>query len=176
MAEQSAETAHAPCCSVHGRNLTCEQYRRTHYVEVRPCCAADALVYEGEEAEKAKRIAELDLTPIPAEEVWATADVVGDVALIWLGEDGEEAIAPGHRITDEQFAKALAGGDSYSGDPADFEGFEAVWMIARRHMPDCREDLDADEDCGCGDGDWLWWGSYVGRDEPGAIPVTRWSA
>lgn len=33
---------HSPCCSSHGVPMTCERYRRTHFVEVRPCCAADA--------------------------------------------------------------------------------------------------------------------------------------
>lgn len=33
---------HAPCCSSHGVPMTCARYRRTHYVEVRPCCAIDA--------------------------------------------------------------------------------------------------------------------------------------
>lgn len=32
---------HSPCCSSHGLPMTCERYRRTHFVEVRPCCAAD---------------------------------------------------------------------------------------------------------------------------------------
>lgn len=33
-----AET-HRPCCSSHGRHLTCADYRRTHFVEVGPCCS-----------------------------------------------------------------------------------------------------------------------------------------
>ena len=33
---------HNPCCSSHGQPMGCDQYRRTHFVEVRPCCAADA--------------------------------------------------------------------------------------------------------------------------------------
>lgn len=33
---------HKPCCSSHGEDMTCEKYRRTHFVEVRPCCSADA--------------------------------------------------------------------------------------------------------------------------------------
>lgn len=33
--------AHSPCCSAHGVNMTCAEYRDTHFVEVRPCCAAD---------------------------------------------------------------------------------------------------------------------------------------
>ena len=40
------EATHAPCCSSHGKTLTCSQYRRTHFVEVRPCCAADARALE----------------------------------------------------------------------------------------------------------------------------------
>lgn len=35
------ENTHDPCCSSHGKVLTCAEYRRTHFVEVRPCCAAD---------------------------------------------------------------------------------------------------------------------------------------
>ncbi|WP_367128270.1 response regulator transcription factor [Saccharothrix sp. HUAS TT1] len=37
-----AEHAHNPCCSSHGVPMSCAQYRRTHFVEVRPCCSADA--------------------------------------------------------------------------------------------------------------------------------------
>jgi hypothetical protein len=36
------ELTHVPCCSAHGHAMTCARYRRTHYVEVRPCCAIDA--------------------------------------------------------------------------------------------------------------------------------------
>lgn len=32
---------HDPCCSAHGVPMTCTRYRRTHFVEVRPCCAHD---------------------------------------------------------------------------------------------------------------------------------------
>jgi hypothetical protein len=34
--------AHDPCCSSHGVPMTCSRYRRTHFVEVRPCCSEDA--------------------------------------------------------------------------------------------------------------------------------------
>ena len=34
----AAET-HRPCCSSHGRHMTCAEYRRTHFVEVGPCCS-----------------------------------------------------------------------------------------------------------------------------------------
>lgn len=33
---------HDPCCSSHGVPMSCERYRRTHFVEVRPCCSTDA--------------------------------------------------------------------------------------------------------------------------------------
>lgn len=33
---------HDPCCSAHGEAMNCARYRRTHFVEVRPCCEADA--------------------------------------------------------------------------------------------------------------------------------------
>lgn len=33
---------HTPCCSAHGVDMTCARYRRTHFVERRPCCATDA--------------------------------------------------------------------------------------------------------------------------------------
>lgn len=46
-----AEASHVPCCTAHGVPMTCERYRRTHFVEVRPCCATDA--------------AELAAAPIP---------------------------------------------------------------------------------------------------------------
>lgn len=39
---------HAPCCSSHGVTMSCAQYRRTHFVEVRPCCAYDARLMEAE--------------------------------------------------------------------------------------------------------------------------------
>lgn len=36
----TTETAtHNPCCSSHGEALDCETYRRTHFVEVGPCCS-----------------------------------------------------------------------------------------------------------------------------------------
>lgn len=37
-----APPTHVPCCSAHGVSMTCERYRRTHFVEVRPCCSIDA--------------------------------------------------------------------------------------------------------------------------------------
>ena len=33
---------HHPCCSSHGVDMSCARYRRTHFVEVRPCCSLDA--------------------------------------------------------------------------------------------------------------------------------------
>lgn len=36
------EPTHVPCCSSHGVAMTCARYRRTHFVEVRPCCSTDA--------------------------------------------------------------------------------------------------------------------------------------
>lgn len=33
---------HDPCCSSHGIRMSCDRYRRTHFVEVRPCCSKDA--------------------------------------------------------------------------------------------------------------------------------------
>jgi hypothetical protein len=36
--EATPTTTHNPCCSSHGVNMTCETYRRTHFVEVGPCC------------------------------------------------------------------------------------------------------------------------------------------
>lgn len=44
--------AHEPCCSSHGVDMTCERYRRTHFVEVRPCCSADAALLAEEAALK----------------------------------------------------------------------------------------------------------------------------
>lgn len=38
---------HHPCCSSHGVDMTCEQYRRTHFVEVRPCCTDDQRILTG---------------------------------------------------------------------------------------------------------------------------------
>jgi hypothetical protein len=39
---------HEPCCSAHGLSMTCARYRRTHFVEVRPCCAVDAAAMKAE--------------------------------------------------------------------------------------------------------------------------------
>lgn len=36
-----AELTHNPCCSSHGEPMTCEKYRRTHFVEVGDCCAKE---------------------------------------------------------------------------------------------------------------------------------------
>jgi hypothetical protein len=49
---------HAPCCSIHGHAMTCEAYRRTHFVEVRPCCGFDAAVVlaVGSEADARVRV------------------------------------------------------------------------------------------------------------------------
>lgn len=41
---------HSPCCSSHGVPMTCERYRRTHFVEVRPCCSTDRARMELEKA------------------------------------------------------------------------------------------------------------------------------
>ncbi len=32
-------TTHNPCCSSHGVDMDCATYRRTHFVEVGPCCS-----------------------------------------------------------------------------------------------------------------------------------------
>ena len=32
---------HTPCCSSHGVHMDCATYRRTHFVEIRPCCDVD---------------------------------------------------------------------------------------------------------------------------------------
>lgn len=46
MSDDGSRT-HAPCCSSHGVDMTCEEYRRTHFVEVRPCCTDDAVILTG---------------------------------------------------------------------------------------------------------------------------------
>lgn len=38
---------HNPCCSSHNVNMTCERYRKTHFVGVRPCCTDDAKILTG---------------------------------------------------------------------------------------------------------------------------------
>lgn len=48
-----AVNEHAPCCSSHKVDMTCERYRLTHFVEVRPCCSIDAAALADETA-KAK--------------------------------------------------------------------------------------------------------------------------
>lgn len=42
-AHPPAKLSHDPCCSSHGIAMTCARYRRTHFVEVRPCCEQDAI-------------------------------------------------------------------------------------------------------------------------------------
>src|SRR5687767_12015832 len=42
--------AHEPCCSSHGVDMDCARYRSTHFVEVRPCCSADAALLAEETA------------------------------------------------------------------------------------------------------------------------------
>lgn len=42
------EPDHEPCCSSHNVTMSCENYRRTHFVEVRPCCHLDAQRLEQE--------------------------------------------------------------------------------------------------------------------------------
>ena len=49
-AAADAAPTHKPCCSAHGVDMTCASYRRTHFVEVRPCCAVDAAALRGEDA------------------------------------------------------------------------------------------------------------------------------
>jgi hypothetical protein len=46
--------AHEPCCSSHGVDMSCERYRRTHFVEVRPCCSADARLLAQEEGRRCR--------------------------------------------------------------------------------------------------------------------------
>jgi hypothetical protein len=36
-----ADATHDPCCSSHGVTMGCDQYRRTHFVEVGRCCEHD---------------------------------------------------------------------------------------------------------------------------------------
>lgn len=50
-----AENMHDPCCSSHGVTMTCSQYRRTHFVEVRPCCGADADLLAADRGRSAER-------------------------------------------------------------------------------------------------------------------------
>ncbi|QTF81606.1 hypothetical protein SEA_PULCHRA_91 [Microbacterium phage Pulchra] len=38
---------HNPCCSSHGVDMTCDDYRRTHFVQVRPCCQDDQSILTG---------------------------------------------------------------------------------------------------------------------------------
>ncbi|BAH52272.1 hypothetical protein [Rhodococcus opacus] len=38
--QRATATTHTPCCSSHRVDMNCETYRRTHFVEVGPCCAA----------------------------------------------------------------------------------------------------------------------------------------
>jgi hypothetical protein len=44
LADLAVAQTHRPCCSTHGRHMTCAQYRRTHFVEVGPCCSVYAAV------------------------------------------------------------------------------------------------------------------------------------
>lgn len=49
--ESAPTPGHSPCCSSHGKDLCCPCYRRSHFVEVGPCCSTTA-------AERATRMAE----------------------------------------------------------------------------------------------------------------------
>ena len=49
--QPTPEPTHVPCCSAHGVPMTCARYRRTHFVEVRPCCSIDAQALAQETAE-----------------------------------------------------------------------------------------------------------------------------
>lgn len=40
MSTTTVTLTHTPCCSAHGVDMDCERYRRTHFVEVGPCCGA----------------------------------------------------------------------------------------------------------------------------------------
>lgn len=42
IADPMPAAAHDPCCSSHGVPMSCARYRRTHFVDVRPCCEKDA--------------------------------------------------------------------------------------------------------------------------------------
>ncbi|CAL9606033.1 hypothetical protein SUDANB95_05491 [Actinosynnema sp. ALI-1.44] len=44
---------HTPCCSAHGKSMSCATYRRTHFVEIRPCCWVDARQIAAQEAARA---------------------------------------------------------------------------------------------------------------------------
>jgi len=58
LAEPFTEPTHLPCCSSHGIPMTCARYRRTHFVEVRPCCAVDVnrLAAEADQATPPHRL------------------------------------------------------------------------------------------------------------------------
>lgn len=47
---------HHPCCSSHGVDMTCERYRSTHFVEVRPCCTDDARLLDSDTTCQARTI------------------------------------------------------------------------------------------------------------------------
>lgn len=55
MSEASGEPTHIPCCSSHNEPMTCARYRRTHFVEVRPCCAVDAAALRAADRAEATR-------------------------------------------------------------------------------------------------------------------------
>jgi hypothetical protein len=102
------------------------------------------------------------------------------VNVVWLGEDGELAFVVGHTIDEAMFRLALS---RSIGEVDDFYAdgdVERGWIVARLHMPDCREgtgrDSDVpDETCTCGE-EWAWWGQRAKADDEGAIAVTWWTA
>lgn len=122
----------------------------------------------------AERYAALDNDPIPESEVWdaSTSDSDG-LKVVWLGEDAEHAILPGHGLDYDDVARAL----DMIGD-LDPDELEETYAIARPHMEGCLDDVDPDETCGCVEGDYAWWlhTSAHAKGAKGYFAVTEWRA
>jgi hypothetical protein len=85
--EPSAPGAHEPCCSSHGVDMDCARYRRTHFVEVRPCCSADARLLKQENATRQAMLARRDEVHAKHPEVTTAAEfapLMGDLAVEYL--------------------------------------------------------------------------------------------
>jgi hypothetical protein len=89
-----------------------------------------------------------------------------------IGEYGEQALMAGHGKAELLIAAMVK---DTGCDPSDFDTDECsdTWLVITEHMPDCREDREADEFCSCDE--FGWWATTATADTPGALPVTYWS-
>lgn len=96
MSEPKSTPTHTPCCSAHGVDMDCETYRRSHFVEVRPCCKQDAAGLRREKQREEQR--ELELWSVLDWSLWGNG--LGDT----LRESMADAMVGA--LTDEQREQA----------------------------------------------------------------------